>query len=368
MSFTPQHLITESNPWPVFDQFRGDSPVQFDHFGEPSWAILKRGEAVEILSDPTKFVSSPAKGMHIPLIHDNGDRHRHLRSKVREVLAKFDYELFARVENFIDARLQGLPEEFDFHKVSKGIAINLAEHVLGLTLFPTSKMKSMIDAFVTPYQTPATAALAQEMFTFFFEAMAVEKENKRSLLVTMVANDETLDDTEKVLLLSFILVAAADTLIHGLTTTMACVIGLLDPDQRKVGLAPEYVRATMHRYTPVKFMNRRATVHYGPIKPGDLVSIFFGAANTDPSHWKEERYSWKRAVQMDSYKFSKSIPFGMGTHACPGRSVAMRVMTSVVEKFTQMYPRATADKLSYEYQTACPNCFGVSRLSIKLNK
>ena len=223
---------------------------------------------------------------------------------------------------------------------------------LGLDRSQISTFKKWADAMLAPSMRILTEQEVREVANteleaqrHFAEVFDKRRENPQDDLISALVNsheqgEEPLTTAELQNLMHQLITGGFETT----TSALAHGVWLLieHPEQQKlVREKPELVEAfieeALRYWSPVQGLTRMTTkdveVCGTTIPSGSMVSVRYGGANRDPLKFKEpEKFDITRNDN------GSHIAFGLGTHFCPGASLARQQMKTA---FTALLERTT---------------------------
>jgi cytochrome P450 len=130
--------------------------------------------------------------------------------------------------------------------------------------------------------------------------------------------------------------------------------------------AEHVIDETLRYESPVQRVSRLATedteVSGARIPAGDLVTVFFGAANRDP----------KGFPNPDEFRLDRDlrnqVAFGMGIHYCLGAPLARAEAKVTLNAFLDRFSAIKPGKAPAVRQTITPVVFGFRQLPLVLNR
>jgi cytochrome P450 len=135
--------------------------------------------------------------------------------------------------------------------------------------------------------------------------------------------------------------------------------------RRDRSLVEPVIEETLRYEGPIHRLNRVTTrdveVSGVTIPAGDMVTIFYGAANRDPAAFAEP----------DEFRLDRDlrnhVGFGTGIHYCLGAPLA-RIETQItLNTFLDRFPQLTRGEGAPVRQTQSPVVYGLQQLPLMLN-
>jgi cytochrome P450 len=350
--FDPFQAGEDSNPYPVYEQLREQSPVYHDSAHD--FFAVSRFEDVQTISrDWERF--SNAQGIDIDRTGDyfgpnfldsDPPRHRLMRGLVQRhfspktVREQLEPVIRSEVSALVAAMVE--QDEVDAGEMlAWPLPFAIACHLLGFPAEDREFLRRASRQFIERdrgERLPPAAAqeAAEELRDYVAEIVNERRRNPRedlmSALVTAEVEGSPLPEEE--------LVGNAFLLFDAGTQTTACMLTntlvLLDayPDQRAWLIEnPERLAVAVEEFlrleSPVQHLTRTTTVdmelHDVSIPRDSTVALLYGAANRDPRKWTEpDRLLLDREPQ-------RHMSFGEGIHHCLGAPIARLEATIALE-------------------------------------
>ena len=184
-----------------------------------------------------------------------------------------------------------------------------------------------------------------EFFDYGETEIRKRKENPQEDLLTAIANaiveGEELPDPYLTGSWELIFIAGNDTTRNSISGMMKLLTD--NPDQKEKLIAnrdlmPNAVQEAIRLISPVIHMKRIALedtqVGEQPIKEGEKVVLWYGAANRDASVFPDpDRFDIERANAKDH------LAFGFGKHVCLGKQIALMQLESVYDQLLDRFPQ-----------------------------
>jgi cytochrome P450 len=204
--------------------------------------------------------------------------------------------------------------------------------------------KRLKASFLAPEDGESAASLDQMLSEFDEVAeslLASATGGVLALLARAEAGGE-IDHLESLAFVTLLIVNGLDTLTSALADTM---FNLLCSPSKSIGSdvsvehADAYFAEVLRFYSPVRFSARAVDddveVSGHRLSEGDVVGLFFAAANRDP-----RQFSDPGTFDADRPR-ARHLAYGHGAHQCIGRHVANLAGSSLVRRFSALGPRAT---------------------------
>jgi cytochrome P450 len=346
----PDQLATPeiiADPYPAYRHFRDTSPVRYlrlpagvvPGIEHPvySWALLRFADVSAALRDHDKFSSQTSASAFkvmpkVTLLHDDPPRHTHLRRLVNKAFSPKRVDalepwIAGIARSLLDKLGQGPAEIMSGYAIP--LPIKVIATLLGIPPDDYARFRAWSTA-VLSYSAMAREERAQsmrEMAAFFGEAIAARRGRGNDDLIAALADasvdGQALNDSEVVGFCTLVLLAGNETttnLIGNMLHILASRPELWKRAREDRSLVDRIIDETLRYESPVQRLPRVATqtvdVRGVTIPAGELVDIFYGAANRDPSAFTDP----------DTFRLDRSIgehtAFGAGIHYCLGAPLA----------------------------------------------
>jgi cytochrome P450 len=347
-SLSPDVLGTAegiANPYPAYRAFRGPNPVRYLRLPagaltgrtEPlySWALLRHADVLAVLRDPTTFSSQTSAVIKtmpkLTLLHDDPPHHTHLR---RLMSKAFSPQRIASLSDWVgriaaellDAVGRG-PVEF-MAAYAVPLPMRIISGMLGVPDEDYPSFRLWSEAIVSYAGVPAEerARKTQEMMSYFSQMIAARRAQPAADLISALVEAEagSLSDAEARGFAALLLIAGNETttnLIGNMMGLLADRPELWRRAREDRSLVEPIIEESLRYESPVQRLARVTTrpVRLGEVElgAGELVDIFYGAANRDPAVFEEpEEFRPERPANH------QHVAFGLGTHFCLGAPLA----------------------------------------------
>ncbi|CAB4757017.1 unannotated protein [freshwater metagenome] len=361
----------ELDRWELFRTLREERPVGFqretklDRFpdGPGYWGLVRYDDVRAVSRDHETFCN--AQGYLIPdlpgeigeffgsMLQMDSPRHTRMRLIVNR---SFTPRHVARIENYVDEKASSIVDrvltlgEFDFvDEIAAALPLEIICEMMGIPLsaWPavqrcTNVVMGATDSeYASSFDDLLNAALelsaiAEEIAN---ERLANPLDDLTSALMHAEVDGHRLTAAEYASFFILLVVAGNETTRNAATHAFWQLA--LDPSQRALwssdidrytaGAVEEIVRGS----SPVQHFRRTATrdteISGQPIKKGDKVVLWFGAANRDPAVFADpDRFDIERTP-------NDHLGFGAGgPHFCLGANLARRELRAI---YTQILTR-----------------------------
>lgn len=233
--------------------------------------------------------------------------------------------------------------------------------------------KQWSDAFlsVKPMSNDERTTHLQDMVAYFGKMAAVRREQGAEDLITALVEaeveGESLQEWEILGFCILLLIAGNETttnLLGNLLNLLADRPELWQQLRADRSLVEPVIEETLRFTSPVQRLFRVAArdveVSGQSIAQGDRITLFYGAANRDPTAFPEPD-----AFRLDR-DLRHHVAFGSGIHYCLGAPLA-RVETKItLNAFLDRFPVLTRGTAPAERQTTSYIIFGFDRLPLTL--
>jgi len=248
---------------------------------------------------------------------------------------------------FTLSEILGIPEADRQKLVSWMEFLELAQYFTYEMIKEQNEGKT--DSTPDPAMVDMFNAMVDEMFEYGRFILKNKRENPSDDLLSAIANaeiegqqlsDEFLDGSW--LLIIF---AGNDTTRN----TMSGGIKLLhdNPKQKEIllenyELLPNFINETVRCVSPVIHMRRttkcETIIGNQKIGPGEKIIMWYGAANRDPSIFKNPHQ-----FDIERDNAIKHLAFGLGRHTCIGKPVALMQLKEVYKQILTRFPDMKMD-------------------------
>jgi len=390
---TPDQLVaraTFADPYPVYHALRAQSPVHYvsipasgaSGLAAPirAWGLLRYDDVYSALRDHETFSSENLMagrfGPPIVLIQDDPPRHTRFRRLVNKV---FTLKRVEALEPWITSIAHELLDEIGdgtadiVESYTVPLPVKVIARLLGIPGEDYATFKRWSDAFLSTVSAERDDRLQniQAMVAYFGQMAAARRsQGAEDLITALVQADiegESLQDWEILGFCILLLIAGNETTTNLLGNMLNLLVErpeLWQQLREDRSLVEPVIEETLRYEGPVQRLFRTVTrdveVSGVKIAQGERITIFYGAANRDPSAFPEP----------DEFRLDRDlrnhVAFGMGIHYCLGAPLARAEARISLNAFLDRFPLLKRGEAPAVRQTASPIVFGFSQLPLVL--
>jgi cytochrome P450 len=383
-----------ADPYPVYQQMRDQTPTELiflpagvvPDLDEPlkAWALMKYPDVYNALRDHESFSSARnplvEKGIfpRLVLIGDDPPRHTRFRRLVNKAFTLKRVEALepwiTKVANEQLAEM-GVGEVDVVESYTIPLPVKVIARLLGIPgeEYPTFKRWS--DAFISALISISLEERmqnTQEMVAYFGKIAAARRaqgaEDLITALVEAEVDGESLEEWEILGFCILLLIAGNETTTNLVGNMLNVLVERPDLWRRlreDRSLVETVIEETLRYESPVQQLLRVATrdveVSGVKIAEGEMVAVFFAAANRDPQEFPDP----------DEFRLDRDlrnhVSFGMGIHYCLGAPLARAEARITLNAFLDRFPILRRGQAPAVRQTTSPVVFGFQRLPLVLN-
>jgi cytochrome P450 len=395
-AITPDQLSTPeviADPFPAYRQLRDRSPVNYvfvpagvvPGINEPlrSGALLKYADVYDAVRDYETFssVRHPllAQAFKTPsvLIDDDPPHHTRFRRLVNKAFTMRQIEALTPwittvANELLDEISVGENDLVESYTIP--LPVRVIARILGIPGEEFQAFKRWSDDAFNPLaetdQIERSRSI-QEMMTYLRKVASARRahnaEDLISALVEAEVEGEKLEESEILGFCILLLVAGNETttnLLGNILSVMAERPLLWQQVQNDRSLVEAVIEETLRYESPVQRIPRTVTrdveVSGVRIPAGDMVNLYYGAANRDP----------KEFAEPDEFRLDRDlrnhVAFGMGIHYCLGAPLARAEAKVTVNAFLDRFDAIKRGPTTAIRQTATSLVFGFQRLPLVL--
>ncbi len=364
-----------ANPYPVYHQWRRQSPLNYRFlpagavmgFNEPirAWALLRHEDVYTVLRDHETFSSRHQLvgkiGPPLALINDDPPRHARFRRLVNKTFTLKRIEaLKPWMMHVADALLDQM--ESGEQDVIDTFAIPLPLQVIARLLgipgedYLTFKRWSVTFFAFSSMSAEERARSNRDMMAYFGQMVAARRSQGAEDLITALVEaeieGESLTEAEILGFCMLLLIAGNETttnLIGNMLGVLADRPELWEQLRQDRSLVDTVIEETLRFESPTQRLSRQTTraveLSGVSIPAGELVTVYYGAANRDPDIFPNP----------DEFRLDRNlrnhVAFGMGIHYCLGAPLAVAEASVVLNKLLDRYPVLRRGSQPAERQT-----------------
>lgn len=392
--FTPEQFWMPgfiANPYPTYHHLRNQSPLNFvslpvgavSGINEPirAWALLKHDDVYNALRNHETFVSgrNPLVGKGFPkltLLHDDPPRHTHLRRLVNKT---FTLKRIEALTPWITSVANELLDEIGTAETDVvpsytiPLPVKVIARLLGIPGEEYLTFKRWSDALMAASAMPPEerGRNTQEMMAYFGR-MARDRrthgaEDLITALVEAEVEGESLAEQDLLGFCVLLLIAGNETttnLLGNLLNVLVDRPSLWQQLREDRSLVETVIEETLRYESPVQRLFRQTTCEVDVsgvrIPEGASVSIFYGAANRDPTAFPHP----------DEFRLDRDlrnhVAFGAGIHYCLGTPLARAEASITLNTFLDRFSKITRGTVPAMRQTAGMIVYGFQQLPLVL--
>lgn len=374
MTFDPYSPQFRTNPYPIYETLREETPVFFAE-NSRMWVVSRYEDVVALLKDrrfgrsldgtpvaTTRPRSTPDDPMH-PFRKLSDDSmfdkeppdHTRLRSLVHKAFTPKRVEsLRGQIQEITDALLDGIEADGEADLLATfavPLPVTVIAEMLGVPEADRHQLRpwshdivALFELTHTPEQAERAVRAASE-FSDYLRALAAERrahpgDDLMTALVQAEEDGDKLTEDELVATCVLLLNAGHEATVNVVGNGLLALLSR--PDQHAAvrdnpTLVPSAVEEMMRFDTPLQLFRRKAreevTYKDYHFAAGDEIALLFGSANRDP-----RRFADPGALDV-TRKDNPHISFSAGIHFCLGAPLARLELYTAVGTLLRRFPR-----------------------------
>jgi cytochrome P450 len=327
--------VRNQNREAFIDRLHAEAPLYRDESG--FWVVSRFEDVREVLLDHARFSSRAMGGegmVRLPLLTDDPPRHSSLRGLLSKAFTPARIAQMRPEVELLAAELVAAIEPGREVDVVEALAVPLPVTVIarmmGIPESERERWKRWSNAITGLQGGPLSqerASAVAELREFFLGVLAERRAAPGGDLVSALARAEEasvqLSDDDVVGFSLLLLVAGNETttnLLGSLLLRLATEPERWAALRAEPALVPRAIEEALRLDSPAQLLMRRATQRTTlagqEIGAGDMLLVYLGAANRDPS-----RFPDPRAFELEAER-ERHIAFGFGVHTCIGAPLA----------------------------------------------
>ncbi len=345
-----------ADPFPAFAWMRRHTPAYYDEAND-IWGVTRYEDVRAIGQDPQSFSSAGGSrpNMALPyMIDQDAPEHRKRRRLVSagftpQAVRASEERIRAVCDDIIDAVCERGACDF-VTDIAAPLPVVLIADMLGFSSGDWPKLLEWSDTMLMSQGSEDPDALDKATGAFiewdsYIRALIDERRRSRSaddllgVLVQGEVDGERLDDDSLVHESLLLLIGGDETSRHVISGGMEALMrrpGQLGRLRAERALLPGAVEEMLRWVTPIKNMNRRATVdvdmHGCTIGAGQNVLLLYPSANRDETVFDDpETFDIERSP-------NDHVAFGFGAHLCLGHRLARAEISIMVDRVLDRLP------------------------------
>ena len=372
------------DPFPLYDLFRGASPVVRVPPPFDAWMVLDYDGVRRVLADPATFSSRVPAPKNWFIFYDAPEH-----TKQRGLIARaFTPRVIAGLEGHIRELSRSLLDrvvgrgEMDLAaEYAVPLPMKVIAELIGIPAADWPRFRRWSDVILTLSYTRSGGPEAEAAFSEFIAvagemdeylgAMIADRKAKPaddllSRLVAAEVDGERLTHAEILGFFQLLLVAGQETTANLINNAVLCLLentAQLERLRADAALLPSAIEEVLRYRAPLQWLMRTPTreveLHGQTLRPGQLVLAMIGSANRDPKQFDN-------AGTFDITRHpNPPLAFGHGAHFCLGAALSrMEAKIALTDLLTRLKNLRRASDEPWEPRRAL-HVHGPSRLSVR---